>query len=119
MKIVPKRQRTTTNPDFASPCKLGGLGPVTLAKRVWRVTDHGGRGPDQLGHCPCIILRQTRGPGRDTSTLEPRVRAVMEHRAMAQRSVFCSPVLRYDLLLRAWSRAREIVLDHSRQGDRR
>jgi len=40
MKLVPKRQRTTTDPEYASPWKLGGLGPITLAKRVWRESDH-------------------------------------------------------------------------------
>jgi membrane protein len=40
MKLVPKRQRTTTDPEYASPWKLGGLGPITLAKRVWKEIDH-------------------------------------------------------------------------------
>ena len=40
MKLVPQRQRTTTNPEHASPWKLGGLGPITLAKRVWAEIDH-------------------------------------------------------------------------------
>ena len=40
MKLVPKSQRTTTDPDHASPWKLGGLGPVTLAKRVWTEINH-------------------------------------------------------------------------------
>jgi len=39
MKLVPKRQRTTTDPEYASPWKLGGLGPITLAKRVWYEMD--------------------------------------------------------------------------------
>src|SRR5438270_14063074 len=40
MKLVPKRHRTTTDPEHASPWKLGGLGPVTLGKRVWHEIDH-------------------------------------------------------------------------------
>src|SRR4051812_14604615 len=40
MELVPKRQRTTTQPEHASPWKLGGLGPVRLAKRVWNEMDH-------------------------------------------------------------------------------
>jgi membrane protein len=40
MKLVPKRQQTTAQPESASPWKLGGLGPITLAKRVWKEMDH-------------------------------------------------------------------------------
>ena len=40
MELVHKRQRTTTEPEHASPWKLGGLGPVTLAKRVWTEINH-------------------------------------------------------------------------------
>lgn len=40
MQLVHKRQRTTTEPEHASPWKLGGLGPVTLAKRVWTEINH-------------------------------------------------------------------------------
>ena len=40
MELVPKRQRTTAKPEHASPWKLGGLGPVTLGKRVWAEIGH-------------------------------------------------------------------------------
>src|SRR5438874_5822821 len=40
MKRVPERQRTATDPEHASPWKLGGLGPITLGKRVWQEIDH-------------------------------------------------------------------------------
>src|SRR3954469_24924492 len=40
MKLVPKRQQTSTEPEHASPWKLGGLGPIKLAKRVWKEMDH-------------------------------------------------------------------------------
>jgi membrane protein len=40
MKLVPQRPRTTTDPEYASPWKLGGLGPITLAKHVWKEIDH-------------------------------------------------------------------------------
>jgi|1185.fasta_scaffold34219_2 membrane protein len=40
MELVPKRQRTTTQPEHASPWKLGGLGPINLGKRVWAEMDH-------------------------------------------------------------------------------
>lgn len=40
MELVPKRQPSSDEPEHASPWKLGGLGPVTLAKRVWNEMDH-------------------------------------------------------------------------------
>src|SRR3954467_6681643 len=40
MELVPKRQSTTSEPEHASPWKLGGLGPITLATRVWNEMDH-------------------------------------------------------------------------------
>jgi len=40
MELVPKRQQTTREPEHASPWKLGGLGPVTLGKRVWAEINH-------------------------------------------------------------------------------
>jgi membrane protein len=40
MELVRKRQGATTEPEHASPWKLGGLGPVTLGKRVWAEIGH-------------------------------------------------------------------------------
>src|SRR5437868_824493 len=40
MKLVPKRQRATTEPEHAAPWKLGGLSPVALGKRVWAEINH-------------------------------------------------------------------------------
>lgn len=40
MKLVPKPQRPITDTEYASPWKLGGLGPITLAKRVGKEIDH-------------------------------------------------------------------------------
>jgi membrane protein len=40
MELVSKRRTATREPKHASPWKLGGLGPVTLAKRVWTEMDH-------------------------------------------------------------------------------
>src|SRR5947209_4700485 len=40
MELVPKRQTAAREPEHASPWKLGGLGPVTLSKRVWAEMNH-------------------------------------------------------------------------------
>jgi membrane protein len=40
MELVPKRQTATRQPEYASPWKLGGLGPITLGKRVWAEMNH-------------------------------------------------------------------------------
>jgi membrane protein len=40
MELVPKRQTATDRPEHASPWKLGGLGPLTLGKRVWQEINH-------------------------------------------------------------------------------